>query len=145
MTWDNVVDTFESKLLGVKREKTGAEVDPRSGGLVAALGEGRSGYWIKDKFTGGRLARESFGNFFSDAVLAAGSPQGQVGCSLQCLQGTNATRLANNGAPIHEIMSVTGHKTLSEVQRYTKAAGQRRLAIGAINKFADTSPSKPRI
>jgi hypothetical protein len=29
---------------------------------------------------------------------------------------------------VHEVMAITGHKSLSEVARYTRAADQQRLA-----------------
>jgi integrase len=39
-----------------------------------------------------------------------------------------ATWLAERGCSEREIMAVTGHKSVSEVSRYTKAADQSRLA-----------------
>jgi hypothetical protein len=36
--------------------------------------------------------------------------------------------LAEDGGTTHELMAISGHRTLSEVQRYTDAADQRRLA-----------------
>jgi hypothetical protein len=41
-------------------------------------------------------------------------------------------RLAERGATTKEIASVSGHKTLKEVERYTKAADQARLARAAM-------------
>jgi len=35
---------------------------------------------------------------------------------------------------MHEIAANTGHASLSEVQRYTKAAYQKRLALSAMQK-----------
>jgi hypothetical protein len=34
---------------------------------------------------------------------------------------------------VHQIASWSGHKTLKEVERYTKAADQKRLAESAMN------------
>jgi integrase len=45
-----------------------------------------------------------------------------------------ATRLADVGCTEHEIMSITGRTSLSEVQRYTQAANQKRLARSAMEK-----------
>src|SRR5262249_9445449 len=45
-----------------------------------------------------------------------------------------ARRLAEAGCSAHEIMAVTGHKTLSEVERYTRAAEQERLNAAAMAK-----------
>jgi integrase len=45
-----------------------------------------------------------------------------------------ATRLAYDGATPHEIQAWTGHKSLSQVQHYTRAADQLRLARNAIEQ-----------
>jgi hypothetical protein len=37
-------------------------------------------------------------------------------------------RLAEGGKTVNQIAAVSGHKTLREVERYTAAADQRRLA-----------------
>ena len=49
-------------------------------------------------------------------------------CSTHSWRKGTATQLANLGATTQEIMAITGHKTLAEVERYTKAADQERLA-----------------
>jgi integrase len=56
-------------------------------------------------------------------------------CSLHGLRHAGATRLANAGATAHEIASFTGHKTLSEVERYTRKADRKRLAESAAAKL----------
>jgi len=42
--------------------------------------------------------------------------------------------LAEAGATVHEIAAISGHKTLGEVQRYTKAVDQARLADQALDR-----------
>ena len=37
-------------------------------------------------------------------------------------------RLAEAGNTTHELMAISGHKTLTEVQRYTNDADHKRLA-----------------
>ncbi|HHX90979.1 MAG TPA: tyrosine-type recombinase/integrase [Paracoccus sp.] len=49
-------------------------------------------------------------------------------CSAHGLRKACARRLAEAGASAHEIMAVTGHKTLAEVQRYTESAMREGLA-----------------
>lgn len=44
-------------------------------------------------------------------------------------------RLAEAGASAHEIMSVSGHRTLAEAQRYTLEADRRRLAVKAVGRM----------
>lgn len=46
-----------------------------------------------------------------------------------------ATELADAGCSTHEIAAITGHRTLSMVQHYTRSADQRRLAEAAIVKL----------
>jgi len=57
-------------------------------------------------------------------------------CSAHGLRKACARRLAEAGATPHEIMSITGHKTLAEVERYTRAFGREGLADSAMEKLA---------
>ena len=52
-----------------------------------------------------------------------------------------ARRLAEAGCSANEIAAITGHATLQEVSRYTKAAEQKKLAQSAMRRL---SPPKPR-
>jgi len=70
-----------------------------------------------------------FGNWFADRCNEAGL----VGCSAHGLRKAAARRLAEAGKSAHEIMAVTGHKSLSEVERYTRAANQEALARRAVD------------
>ena len=54
------------------------------------------------------------------------------GLSPHGLRKAAARRMAEAGCSAHQIASVTGHKTLAEVQRYTAAANQAQLAEAAI-------------
>ena len=72
-----------------------------------------------------------FGNRFKDWCRQAGLPH----CSCHGLRSAVATRLANSGASQFEIMAITGHKSLKEVERYTKAANKKKLADSAMGKF----------
>jgi integrase len=67
-----------------------------------------------------------------DSIDAAGLP---AHCSLHGLRKGGARRLAEAGASAKEIMSITGHKTLAEVQRYVDAADKEQLAMQAIAKL----------
>jgi integrase len=72
-----------------------------------------------------------FGNRFKDWCRQAGLPH----CSCHGLRSAVACRLANRGASQFEIMAITGHKSLAEVERYTKAANTKKLADSAMDKF----------
>jgi integrase/recombinase XerD len=43
--------------------------------------------------------------------------------------------LAEAGATAHEIAAVTGHMSLEEIERYTRAARKTKLADAAIAKL----------
>jgi integrase len=55
-------------------------------------------------------------------------------CRLHGLKKAGMRRLAEAGATGHELMAVSGHKTLSMVQHYTAAADRTRLADSAMAK-----------
>jgi integrase len=56
-------------------------------------------------------------------------------CSGHGLRKACARRLAEAGATAPEIMSITGHKTLAEVQRYIAEANRELMADSAMNKL----------
>jgi len=82
---------------------------------------------------------KGFGQFISDAIREAGLPQY---CKAYGLRKAAARRLAEAGCSAHEIMAVTGHKTLSEVERYTRAAEQERLNAAAMAKQLEQKTGK---
>lgn len=77
-----------------------------------------------------------FGNWFRQMCNEAGLPH----CSAHGLRKAQARRLAEAGCSAHEIASITGHKTLSEVQRYAAAADQARMAEAAISRTQLSTP-----
>jgi integrase len=80
-------------------------------------------------YAGRPFTPNGFYNAFTRWVEAAGLPAGR---SPHGLRKAQARRLAEAGCSAHEIASITGHETLAEVQRYTKAADQRRMATSAM-------------
>ena len=77
------------------------------------------------------FSANGFGNKFRDWCNAAGLPQ----CTAHGLRKAMATLLAQRGCSAHEIQSITGHVTLAEVERYTKAVEKSKLADAAMEKF----------
>jgi integrase len=57
-------------------------------------------------------------------------------CSAHGLRKAACRRLAEAGCSASEIAAISGHATLSEVQRYTKAADQARMARNAMARQA---------
>jgi integrase len=74
-----------------------------------------------------------FTNWFRDMCRQAGLP---YHCSPHGLRKAAARRLAEAGCTANQIAAVTGHKSLREVERYTRAAEQARLADSAIATVA---------
>lgn len=60
---------------------------------------------------------------------------GLATCAAHGRRKACARRLAEAGATAHEIMAVTGHKTLAEVQCYTESAMREGLADQAFAKL----------
>ncbi len=77
------------------------------------------------------FSSKGFGNFVSAAIQAAELPSN---CKAHGLRKAAARRLAEAGCTEKQIMAITGHKTLAEVGRYTRAADQRQLARQAMEK-----------
>jgi integrase len=65
-----------------------------------------------------------FGNWFRDRCNEAILPQ----CSAHGVRKASAARAAENGATVHQLMSMFGWLTMHEAERYTRAAERRRLA-----------------
>jgi len=117
----------------LKQNKTGVEVSiPIVPELHAALD-----YCPRDRLTfiaqadGRPLGAASLGNEFRGWLRKAGLPEK---LSLHGLCKAAARRLAEAGCTAHEIAAITGHKTLSEIERYCREAEKKRLAESASGK-----------
>jgi integrase len=75
-----------------------------------------------------------FGNWFRAQCDAAGCSD----VSAHGLRKATARRLAEIGCSANQIAAITGHASLSEVQRYTKAADRKRMAREAMQKLTDS-------
>lgn len=78
------------------------------------------------------FAPKSLGEEFRGWCDAAGLPKA---CTMHGLRKGGARRLAEAGCTVHEIKSITGHRSLSEVARYTDKADAERLATDAMAKL----------
>jgi integrase len=74
-----------------------------------------------------------FGNWFRELCDQADCPD----VSAHGLRKATARRLAEIGCSANQIASITGHASLSEVQRYTKAADRKRMAREAMKKLVE--------
>jgi len=78
---------------------------------------------------GAPFTAAGFGNWFRQACNAAGLPKR---CSSHGLRKAVARQLAEAGHSTRQIMAVGGWKSMSEVERYTRAASQQRLAEATV-------------
>jgi integrase len=123
--------------LHVKQEKTGAEliipIHPELAAVIAATPSGHLTF-LTTRF-GRPFEGSGFSHWFRDACDQAGLPH----CSPHGLRKAAARRLAEAGCTAHEIGAITGHASLAELVRYTRAADQRRLAEAAMAKTRKSS------
>jgi integrase len=127
-------------MLRVRQDKTGTElVIPLNAQLVEAIAAAAGGnLTFLTTHLGRPFSPQGFSYWFGRACDAAGLlPQ----CRAHGLRKSAARRLAEAGCTEHEIAAITGHASLHEVQRYTRGADQRRLAISAMSKIKGRTPS----
>jgi len=74
-----------------------------------------------------------FGNWFRRLCDVADCPD----FSAHGQRKATARRLAEIGCSANQIAAITGHASLSEVQRYTKAADRKRMAHEAMVKLIE--------
>jgi integrase len=129
-------------VLHVRQQKTGAELAiPMHVDLAAIVAETPADHltFLTTQF-GQPFKATGFGNWFREQCDAAGLKH----CSAHGLRKAAARILAEAGCTEHEIAAITGHASLREVARYTKAADQKRLAAAAMDKVKErTSSGKP--
>jgi integrase len=125
-------DGISREMISVRQEKTGAALDiplhPDLAAIIAATPSEHLTY-LTTHF-GKPFTSAGFGNWFREQCDAAGLSH----CSAHGLRKSASRRLAEAGCTVHEISAITGHASLREVARYTKAANQKRLAVSAMDK-----------
>lgn len=100
---------------------------------------GGSGVILKTEYGNG-FTVAGYGHWISAAIGQAGLPDR---CVPHGLRKAAARRLAESGCSSKQIASITGHKTLSEVERYTVAADQKKMAKAAMAIQKAASEGKP--
>jgi integrase len=82
-----------------------------------------------------------FGNWFRDQCNEACLPRH---CAAHGLRKAACRRLAEAGCSANIIASISGHTTLTEVARYTKAADQERMARDGMAAITRTTKGNGR-
>lgn len=140
MTWRDY--DAANGTIWVKQQKTGAELlIPVHPALKQTLDAWPVNHVaILANAAGRGTSVHGFGGFMADAIEKAGLPDH---CVLHGLRKAATRRLAEAGCTTLQIMAVTGHKTLAEVERYTEAAQQAPRAKDAISRLPlSTQPRK---
>jgi integrase len=108
-------------VLSVKQEKTGAQlaipVHPELKAILDAVPHDQLTFIISKH--GKPFHPTSFSIWFRSQCDAAGLPNH---CSAHGLRKAACRRLAHAGCSANVIMSISGHTTMREIERYTKAA-----------------------
>jgi integrase len=119
-------------VLAIRQQKTGTELSvplhPELQAIIAATAAGQLTFLIAER--GKPFTAAGFGNWFREQCDIADLHH----CSAHGLRKAAARRLAEAGCSTHEIAAITGHASLREISRYTRAVDQRRLAVAAIRK-----------
>jgi integrase len=129
--------------LSVRQQKTGRSLEiPVHPALQTILDETRSDHLTFLTTQAGKpFSAAGFTNWFRDRCNEAGLP---LGTSAHGLRKAACRRLAEAGCSANLIAAVSGHRSLREVQRYTEAADQARMARSAMETITRTSSVKPK-
>jgi integrase len=131
----------------VRQVKTGAELLlPIHSALAEDLGHvpaGQMVFMLIDE-RGGRQEPFASNGLYNTFIRWCGEAGIPAGRSPHGLRKAGARRLAEAGATTHQIAAVTGHRTLAEVGRYTRAAEQAWLAKAGMGEIKNGS-SNPRV
>lgn len=120
-------------LIHVVQEKTGAEIwVPIHPELQRAMKScSAKGLTLVGDAQGRPLKRAALSALMRAAIKESGLSSR---CVAHGLRKAAMRRLAESDATANQIAAVSGHKTLKEVERYTKAADQKKLARAAMSK-----------
>jgi integrase len=129
-------------VLTVRQRKTGTPLQltllPELQEIIAATPSGNLTFLTTS--VGGPFAESTFSKAFNRWCREAGLlPR----CTFHGLRYAMARRLAEQGATTHQIAAVTGHKSLTEVARYTNAVNQARLNREAMKLIGEAKERTP--
>jgi integrase len=126
---------IKNEIITIRQQKTGALVEvpilPVLRAVLDATVSKRLTFLVTA--AGKPFSAAGFGNWFREVCDQAGLPKE---CAAHGLRKAASRRFAEAGCAPHEIMAITGHKSLREVMRYTEAVNRQGLARSAMEKFA---------
>ena len=130
-------------LLSVRQSKTGTTLQIPIHPALQVILDADQGEHLTFLITnfGKPFTSPGFGNLFRDWCNQAGLPRH---LSAHGLRKAACRRLAEAGCSASQVMSISGHRSLSEAEKYVRAADQLRLAqaaIATISKNFDAAKS----
>ncbi len=136
MSWHD----YDGERIEVVQGKTGTKLSiPVHSALREALdAQERVSPIILTTETGRPFTGSNFRHHFGKAMKAAGLS----GLTFHGLRYTAAAKLAEAGCSLKEIASITGHKSLGMIEKYSRDADQKRLAGAAILRLENASRSQ---
>jgi integrase len=125
-------------ILSLTQQKTGTKLSiPIHPALRRSIKASSSnGIFILGDAAGRPIQRRTLTGLIRMAAKQAKLP---ADCVAHGLRKTAMRRLAENGASEKQMAAISGHKSMIEVQRYTKSADQAGLAMGAMKLIPDGS------
>lgn len=134
---NNVLTFLTEKGRSKKLIEVTRRIEPE---LAATLALGPCGdlVWIVGA-QGHPFTKESFGNTFKDACVAAGI----MDKSAHGVRKLSATMWAERGATEHELMAMFGWMTPQMAALYTRSAHRKRLALNAHDRLLGTAGQHP--
>jgi integrase len=128
-------------VLYVKQQKTGAELEiplhPELRRILDTVPSTQLTFLMT--LRGKPFTAHAFTAWFAKACDDAGLPSA---CTFHGLRKAACRRLAEADCTMHQIMAISGHTTLKEVERYTKAANQAKLARAAMARTMAAAQTK---
>jgi integrase len=125
-------------IVDVRQQKTGAKLaiplHPDLAAIIEATPSEHLTFLVTEY--GKSFTAAGFGNWFRERCNAAGLPKH---CVAHGLRKAACRRLAEAGCSANVIASISGHASLTEVSRYTKAADQERMARDGMAAISRTS------
>jgi integrase len=123
-------------VIHVTTEKTGAELDiPLHADLLRSMKAcPAQGLTLIGSPHGRPMTAKALSALVTRAAHSAGLPEE---CVPHGLRKSAMRRLAEYGSTSKEISSMSGHKTLKEIERYTDKADQARLARSAVARIPE--------
>ncbi len=119
-------------ILSVVQQKTGTPVEIKISAALRRSIDALPNHQLTLLVTSGGkpFTPAGFTNWFREVCDKIGLKH----CTPHGLRKAAARIMAESGCTAREIMAVTGHKTLSEAERYTAASNRQKLAESAVQK-----------